>query len=175
MDARFKMTEHKHRICHILQIDHIDGKCQKHFFWNQTSINYAQKLALTEGTWLWKRVKYFVVLFCSSHCKMQNKKRLHVKILPFLKYVTCISHSDLFHWKRISTHKSEYTTEPKSTSVATIRVGWHKNMLQKRHIGQLYILRGNLSNSNYYHSHFLSDGRNLGFGKGNHWQEIPGW
>ena len=80
MDARLKKTEHKHRICNILQIDHIDCKCQKHFFWNQTSINYAQKLALTEGIWLWKRVKYFVVLFCSSHIvRCRTKKGCMLK------------------------------------------------------------------------------------------------
>ena len=79
MDARFKKTEHKQRICHMLQMDHIDGKCQKHFFWNQTSINYTQKLALTEGVWLWKRVKYFVVLFCSSHGKMLTKNGCMLK------------------------------------------------------------------------------------------------
>ena len=27
----FKKTEHKQRICHILQFDHNNGKCQKHF------------------------------------------------------------------------------------------------------------------------------------------------
>ena len=40
------------------------------------------------------------------------------------------------------------------TSLATIRFGWHRNMLCKRHIGQMYILRRIHYNSNY-HSHFF--------------------
>ena len=40
------------------------------------------------------------------------------------------------------------------TSVATIRFGWHRNMLCKRHIGQMYILR-RIHYNNNCHPHFF--------------------
>lgn len=53
------------------------------------------------------------------------------------------------------------------TSVATIRFGWHRNMLCKRHIGQMYILRRIHYNSNY-HSHFFVTWEKFGI-----WQRKP--